>query len=86
MAKFKSVYFSEINPSMWFETREEAEQYDKAAEVATWIEEDPGECISTRQIVARIMDRYDLQERWDYKAKIAEAAEAKDDQDETATA
>ena len=86
MAKFKSVYFSESNPERWFETRDEADQFDKAAEIAEWLKDVPIPDISSfhsdvfwANLINHLMERYDLQERWDYKARLAEVVEDKED-------
>jgi len=74
MAKLKSVYFSDTDPSKWFENREDAERFDKGNEVAEWVVEHPDERtgMTVSDIVARIMERYEITQRWDYKAPEGE--------------
>jgi len=74
MAKFKSVYFCESDPSKWFEKREDAERFDKINEVVLWLADPPDEDIvmAIADLVARLMERYEITQRYDYKAPEGE--------------
>ena len=81
MATYKTVYICDSDPEKWFEKREEAERFDKAAEVTAFIK-NGGESLADKYIMAivdRVLERYDITQRWDY------AEPAKEDQDEAAT-
>jgi len=69
MAKYKGVWFSESNPTKWFEQSKDAENFDKAAEVVDFIRKcsfmaDGGNPVAA--IVDRIMERYTIEQRYDY--------------------
>ena len=74
MAKFKSVYFCESDPSKWFEKREDAERFDKINEVVLWLAgpRDEGIVMAIADLVARLMERYEITQRWDWKAPEGE--------------
>ena len=87
MAKYKGVYFSESDPTKWFEDNKEAEKFDKVAEVREFIRAAniPLNSDYTSNLVRRIMEKYTLDKRYDYVEPV-EDEPAKEDQDEATTA
>jgi len=82
MANCKTVWFSESDPEMWFEQCKDAERFDRAAEVIDHVDQTEakrGRILSRGEIVRCIMERYNIEQRYDW------AEPAKEDQDEADT-
>lgn len=69
MAKLKTVYFCESDPEKWFYTQKEADNFDKVSEVKAWVVADfHTDFPLISSAVERIMKRYEITQRWDWKA------------------
>lgn len=66
MSKYRSVYFPDSNPDVWFETRDEADRYDKVEEVLEYVNNNMKNG-TTKEIIQNILKKYDLSQRYDWK-------------------
>ena len=76
MATYKGVYFCESDHDRWFETREEADQFDNVAEINAWVAaEFHTDFPLISSVVDRIMERYEITQRWDWKEPAEDVQE-----------
>ena len=73
MAICKYVWVCESDPSKYFENSKDAERFDRKAEVETWVNEETNtEYPHISSVIERIMERYEITQRYDYKAPEGE--------------
>lgn len=77
MATYKGVYFCESDPDKWFDNREDAERFDKVEEVSEWAKSIPGGLIARPMcdVISHIMERYEINQRWDWKEPAEDVQE-----------
>jgi len=68
MVTCKTVWFCESDPERWFKRLSEAEEFDKVNEIISFIKEGcNSDSPQVEHIVERLMIRYEIRQRWDYK-------------------
>jgi len=74
MATCKSVWFCESDPEKWFVDHKDAERFDQIAEIADYIDENMKEGVEVKieDVVWKLMERYEIKQRWDWKAPEGE--------------
>jgi len=71
--EMKTVYFT--SDSKWFLTRAEAEKHELMAQIEQFIDDTCGWSDTPKEIIRRLMKRYEISERYNWPTLLLEAEE-----------